>query len=301
MTRTRMRFGALVTAGVLSLGLGACADDTDGSSSDPTTAADAADTESDETTAEDDAASGDDAAGSEDGSAGGDAAEGEEIPVADFMAMLQEPGEETLSSYTMTMSMDAGGQQMQVDGAMDLSSGSPAMQLTMGLPDVGEIDLIIVDGAVFMSMPGLVPDGKYIEAPPELTTDLEDLEEIDVSAMWDTWEEGAQQVVFLGEGDVDGTQMRQYEITVDQESIDQALETAAAELGDDAAATSAMPTGPVVYQVWLDDDNLIRQMTMDIDGSLMEMTMNNWGEPQDITAPSADDLVDPSELGGATG
>lgn len=283
-----MRLGALVTAGVLTLGLGACSDDTDGSSSDPTTAVDTADgtaaDEAEETTAD-----------------GGDAAEGEEIPVADFLAMLKEPGEETLSTYTMTMSMDADGQQMQVDGAMDLSGDTPAMRLNMGVPDLGAIDLIIVDGTVFMSMPGLVPEGKYIEAPPELTTDLQDLDEIDVSAMWDTWEQGAQKVVFLGESDVDGTQMRQYEVTVDQEAVDQALQTAAAELGDDAAATSAMPTGPVVYQVWLDDDNLIRQMTMDIDGSLMEMTMDNWGEPQDITAPADEDLVDPSELGGSTG
>lgn len=293
-----MRLGALVTAGVLSLGLGACSDDSDGTASDTSSAADAAGDAADDATgsAEDDAATGEDSAEV------GEAAEGEEIPVADFMAMLQEPGEEKLSSYTMSMSMDADGQPLQVEGALDVSSGTPAMQLTMGVPDMGEIDIIIVDSSVYMTVPGLVPEGKYMQAPPELTTDLEDLEEIDVSAMWDTWEEGAQKVVFLGESDVDGTQMRQYEITVDEELVDQALETAMDDLGvDDAAATSAAPAGPVVYQVWLDDDNLIRQMTMDIDGSQMEMTMDNWGEPQDITAPAAEDLVDASELGGATG
>lgn len=290
-----MRLGALVTAGVLSLGLGACSDDSDGTASDPSSAAETAGDQADDATAEDSAE--DDAATGDDSAESGEAAEGEEIPVADFMAMLQEPGEETLSSYTMSMSMEADGQPLQVDGAMDVSSGTPAMQLTMGVPDLGEIDIIIVECTVYMTVPGLVPEGKYMEAPPELTTDLQDLDQIDVSAMWDTWEEGAQKVVFLGESDVDGTQMRQYEVTVDEELVDQALETAMDDLGvDDAAATSAAPAGPVVYQVWLDDDNLIRKLTMDIDGELMEMTMDNWGEPQDISAPGPDDIVDMSEL-----
>lgn len=286
-----MRLGAVVTAGVLTLGLGACAgDDTDGETTAVAT----------EDATPGDGAETDAATASDEGDAGA-AAEGEEIPVADFLAMLQEPGEETLSSYTMTMTMDADGQSMDVAGAMDLSGDAPAMQLTMGSADLGEIGLIIVDGSVYMSMPGLIPEGKFIEAPPELTSDLEDLEEIDVSQMWGTWEQSAQKVVFLGEDDVDGTQMRQYEVTVDEEAIDQALQTAAAELGDDAATTSMAPQGPATYQVWLDDDNLIRQMSMDIDGTTMLMMMDNWGQPQDISAPAQEDIVDASELGGSTG
>lgn len=303
MTRTRTRLGALVAAGALTLALGACSDDTDGNAADPTPTA-TADTAAEGTatggtTADDDAATtpaGDAAADST-----GDAAEGEEIPVADFMAMLQEPGEEKLSSYTTTIQMEADGEQLEVEGAMDLSGDTPAMQLTMEVAEVGNVDLLLVEGGMYMTMPGLVPEGKYLEAPPELTQDLADLEEIDVSEMWGTWEESAQRVVFLGEDDVDGTQMRQYEITVDEEAVDQALQSAAEELGDDAAMTSAAPQGPVVYQVWLDDDNLIRQLVMDLEDGSMQMMLDNWGEPQDIQAPAPEDIVDMNDLSGATG
>lgn len=297
-----MRLGALVTAGALTFGLSACSGADDDGADDQTPVASTAD---DAATDSDTGGSTQDAAGtSESGTASGsgaEAAEGEEIPVADFLAMLREPGEETLSSYTMTMTMDDAGQPVEVDGAVDLSGEAAAMRIVMGVPDLGEVELLLVDGTMYMAMEGLVPDGKYIEAPPELTQDLQDLDDIEVSAMWDTWEDSAEKVVYLGEDDVDGTDMRRYEVTVDGEALDASLRTAAEQLGDDAAATSLAPQGPVVYDVWLDEDNLIRQLEMDVEGSMLLMTLDNWGEPQDITAPSGDQLVDLSELGGSTG
>ncbi len=292
-----MRLGALVTAGALTLGLSACSGDDGDAAGDPTPPASTADAAGGGSTQ--------DAAGTSEGTTGSgpatEAAEGEEIPVADFLALLREPGEETLSSYTMTMTMDDAGQPVEVDGAVDLSGESAAMRIVMGVPDLGEVELLLVDGTMYMAMEGLVPDGKFIEAPPELTSDLQDLDDIEVSAMWDTWEDSAEKVVYLGEDDVDGTDMRRYQVTVDGESLDQALRTAAGELGDDAAATSLAPQGPVVYDVWLDEDNLIRQLEMDVEGSMLTMTLDKWGEPQDITAPASDELVDLSELGGSTG
>lgn len=306
MSSTRMRLGALAVAGALTWTLSACADDDGGAAEDPTTPASTQDSgpATGAASTEDTAATGDtgatsDGATSDGGSA--DAAEGEEVAVADFMAMLREPGEETLSSYTLEMSMEVDGQSMDVEGAVDQSGDAPAMAITMSVPDLGEVELILVDGEVFMSLTGLMPPGTFIEAPPELTQDLEDLEDIDVSAVWDTWESSAEKVVYLGEDDVDGTQMRSYEITVDGEAVDQALETAGEQLGDDAAATSLAPEGPVVYRVWLDDDNLIRQLRADLDGDPVEMRLDNWGEVPDITAPDPEDILDPSELGGATG
>lgn len=290
MSRTRNRLGAIVAVGVLSATLSACAAD-DSSDDDATTPAATAESNS--------AATGD--AGAEDtaaDTAAGEAAEGEEIPVEEFLAMLKEPGEETLSSYTMVMTMDVEGQQMDIDGAVDLGGDTPAMQMVMNIPEMGEVEMIIVDSTVFMAIPGMTPEGTYVEAPPELTADLGQLEDIDVSSQWDAWEEGAEKVVFVGTEDVDGSEMSRYEITVSEEAIDAAMETAAGEMGDDAAATSMGLDGPVVYDVWLDEDNLMRRMTMDVGGTPVEMTMDNWGEPQDIQAPSSDEVVDPSQVTG---
>lgn len=293
-----MRLGALVSAGVLGLGLAACSgDDT---ASDPTTAV--------TTPAEDEGAgAGDGTTATEAGDDGGsstpvgEVAEGEEIPVEDFMAMLQEPGEETLSSYTMAMSMDVDGQAMDVDGAMDLSGEQPAMQLTMSMPDLGEIEMLLVDGSMYMAVPGLTPEGQYMEAPPEMMGDVQDLDEIDVSAQWEAWEQ-AEKVVFVGTEDVDGTEVRRYEVTVNEGVVNEAVESAAEEMGDAAAATSAAMSGPIVYDVYLDEDNLMRKMVADIDGTTMEMTMDNWGEDPGIEAPSPDQITDMGDMGtGPTG
>lgn len=298
---TRLRLGALAAAGALTFGLSACSDDDGAQEPNPPASTVETDPDADSGTGTAGGSTQDATGQTQPATDAGEVAEGEEIPVADFMAMLRAPGEETLSSYTMTMTMDDAGQPVEVDGAVDLSGDTPAMRIVMAVSDLGDVELLLVGGTMYMALEGLVPEGKYVEAPPELAQDLQDLEDLEVSAMWDTWENSAEKVVYLGEDDVDGTDMRRYEVTVDAESVDQALSTAAGGLGDDAAATSLAPQGPIVYEVWLDDEGLIRQLEMDVEGSLLTMGLDNWGEPQDVDAPSADETVDLSELGGSTG
>ena len=47
--------------------------------------------------------------------------EGEEIDPAEFVAMMKSPGEAMLSSYTMTMTMKTGGEDVTLEGAVDVS------------------------------------------------------------------------------------------------------------------------------------------------------------------------------------
>lgn len=286
MSTTRMRLGALVTAGVLGLGLSACGDD-DSAQETTTEATTPADTGVETT---EDAA---DTAIETGQSTEPPEAEGEEIPIEEFLAMLQEPGEETLSRYSLTMEMDMEGQTMDADGSVDLSGDSPAVQMVMNIAGMGSMEMIMIDGATYIAMPGLTPEGTYMEAPPELLGETAPLEDIDVSEQWDTWEEGARQVLFLGEEDVDGTDMRRYEITVD---VDMAEAAEAAGVTAEPGTEDTVQT--MVYDVWLDDDNLMRQMEMEIEGSTMRMTMDNWGEEQDINAPDPDQITDMGEVGG---
>lgn len=308
MSTTRTRLGALVTAGVLTFGLAACGGDDEpettpttaveegGDATEDTDAPDDSDTSADEGADEDGA--GDTAAEdtSEEDAGSGDVTEGEEIPVEDFMAKLQEPGEETLSRYTMSMAMDVEGQQSTMEGAVDLSGESPRMQIAMTVAEMGGMDLIYADGETYMSMPGLTPEGMYLLAPQELVGDAADLDEIDISTQWETWEEGAQSVVFMGEEDVDGETMERYQVTVDAEALESSLE------GDAAAATSLGLDEDIVYDIWLDADSLMRKMSFDVDGQLFEMFMDNWGEEQDIQVPGPDEIMEMDELGtGGTG
>lgn len=292
MGTTRTRLGAVVSAGILGLGLTACAGDAEeGAASSPETAAES--TQDATTQTEDDAAAEDTATESEDD--GGEAAEGEEIPVEDFLAMLQEPGEDTLSSYTLTMDMQADGQAVQADGAVDLGGDEAAMQMMMSMPEMGELEMITVDGELYLAMPGVTPEGMYMRAGEDVLGQAAAMEDIDVSTQWEAWEEGAQQVVFLGDEDVDGTEMGHYQVTVDPQAIAEAG-------GEDAAAmTQAVGDEPVVYDVWLDDDNLMRQLSFELEGMTAEMMMDNWGEPQEIEAPPADQVMEMGDLGSTPG
>ncbi len=285
-----MRLGAVLSAGVLSLGLGACSGDEGGAEPEASSTE-----ETQEETSE--AAESTDAAESETdegaGAGSGEQADGEEIPVEDFLAMLQEPGEETLSTYTMTLDMQADGQQIAADGAVDLSGDEAAMQMTMTLPDVGEMDMVMLDGQVYVAMPGVTPEGMFMQAPEDMLGQGAAMDDIDVSTQWEAWEAGAEQVLFLGDEDVDGTEMGHYQITVDAEAVAEAAGADAAEM------TAGLGDGPVVYDVWLDDDNLMRQLSFELEGATAEMMMDNWGEAQEIEAPDPDQVMDMGDLGGS--
>ena len=304
MSTTRMRLGALVTAGVLSFSLAACGDD-EPDTTDPVSTAgteetgdagdagdetgdDAADTEpADEDTEE---PTDDDAAG------GTDAQAGEEIDVEDFMAMIMEPGEDTLSRYSLSMIMEMDGEEAEMTGAMDISDGTPRMQISMTVPELGAIDMILIDGDTYMSIPNLTPEGTYLAAPADLLGESAELDNLDVSSQWDAWEQGAEKVLFMGEEDVDGTQMRRYQVNIDGEALAAA---AGAEGVDDAMTTSLGLEDGIVYDVWLDSDNLMRKLSFDIDGDVMEMRMDNWGEDPGIEAPDPSDVMQMDELTGS--
>lgn len=294
MSTTRMRLGALVTAGVLTFGLAACGGD-DEPGTTPTTTVDTDDaTDDTDATTTQDAEDTTEAGTTEEDTGTGDAS-GETIPVEEFLAMLQEPGEEMLSSYTIAMDVDAEGAAGSLEGAIDLSGDSPRMRMTLVAPEMGNVEVIYADGEAYMAVPGLTPEGMYLLAPTDMLGEAADLEEVDVSAQTELWEQGAQEVLFLGEEDVDGEQMRHYRVTVDAQAVMDAA-------SDDAAATSlGLEDEEIVYDVWLDGENLMRRMAFDLEGQTVEMSMDDWGEPQDIQVPDPDQVMDMGELGTGTG
>lgn len=287
MRINRSRWAGLVSAGAITLTLAACSSE-DTPDAEPTPGA----------VTSEDAGAGTEDAGAQDTSAAPEAAEGEEVDIQEFLAMLQSPGEEVLSSYTMTMAVNMGGQSLDMDGAVDLSGEQPALDMNMTMPGMGAVQMIMAEGRVFMSMPGVTDEGKFLEVPPEQLGDLsQQLDEVDITSTWDAWEEGAQQVIFVGEEDVDGQDMRRYEVTVDTE----AAMDAAGQTGEDAAQASAMIGEELTYDVWVDDDNLMRRVAFEMEGAVTEITADNWGEPQDIQAPSAEEIQQGGpDMGGQT-
>lgn len=292
MSTTRMRLGALVSAGVLGLSLSACGGDdvAEENNDSAATATDEADTGAEDPDAAEETEGADAGAGATEGTTqedtGADAmGEGEEISVEDFMALVQSPDEEQLASYTMTMSVELDGQTVEAEGAVDMSGEQAAMRMDMEMPEVGAIEMISVDGEMYMAMPGVTQEGQYVQSD-DLMGSVDALGEMDVSTQWEAWEQGAQEIRYLGDEEVDGMQLGHYRLTVDAAAAAEAM---------GQSADGGADLEEITYDVWLDDENFMRMISFDLGGTV-EMRLDNWGEPQDIEAPAADQIVDMEEL-----
>lgn len=300
-TTTGTRWTTLLAAGTLSLSLAACggSDDADGGStagSEDGAVGTAATTQDTAGTSADTQAATGDGEGDEGGSAAAPA-EGEEVPVEDFLAMLRSPGEEDLSSYELDMVVTTGGQTMEMAGEVDLGDGQPSVDADLTMPGLGATRMIVVDGSAYVSMPGVTDEGMFLEVPQgELEDSGAGLDDIDVASTWEDWDEGAGQVVYAGLEDVDGEELRRYEIVVDV----QAVLDASGQTGSDAAEASAALGDEITYDVWVDEDDLVRRISYTAAGAVTEMTIDRWGEPMDIEAPDPED-VQPMPTGGSGG
>ena len=211
--------------------------------------------------------------------------------------MLRSPGEEVMSSYELDMVVTTGGQTMEMAGEVDLGDGQPSVDADLTMPGLGATRMIVVDGSAYVSMPGVTDEGKFLEVPQgELEDSGAGLDDIDVASTWEDWDEGAGQVVYAGLEDVDGEELRRYEIVVDV----QAVLDASGQTGSDAAEASAALGDEITYDVWVDEDDLVRRISYTAAGAVTEMTIDRWGEPMDIEAPDPED-VQPMPTGGSGG
>lgn len=280
MRRNTTTWGMVAASGVLVLTLAACGDDSpqvEDPTTDTTAGQDTGSDEADETEGTDTGTETEGTEGGDEGEGtdGGSAAAGEQIDPADFVNQLKSPGMENMTTFTMSMDMQMEGQAVTMSGKADLSGSTPAMDITMEMAGLGNIQMIMVDGSAYMAMPGLTEEGQFIQMPLEevLGEDADEFtNQVDMTSQWDDWETGAQSVTFVGPEDVNGETLNKYELLLDTTSLDT----------EDAAG---MPD-EITYNVWLDDQNYMRQVTFEIMGAESVMTMDNWGEPVDITAPT---------------
>lgn len=189
-------------------------------------------------------------------------------------------------SAHMVMEMGGGGQTMNAEGDVSYAGDSTSMQMTMQSPQMGQgvIEMRMVDGVMYMSMPPMTPVGKFLEIdlndPNSPFGDLGSVTQGDPLEMFKAFEKGLREVEYLGAEDVDGEEMDHYVLTVD---------------GKAAAAVQGMPAGSgpdeISYDLWLDEDDLMRRMQYSIAGGGITMSMSDWGEPVTVKAPAKADIV----------
>ncbi len=275
---TSLRPALAAVAAALALVLTGCGGDPD-----PEPAADASESSSPSGTDEEPEPA--------DDSAGG------EIDPAQFAADMR-AGLEEATTARMTMAVDAAGQSMEADGQIDYTTEPPAMRMSMTMPAMSQepLELRMVDGVMYMNM-GAMSQGKY------LAIDLDDAatlppgmdgfsEQLDPLGGFSDFEQSIDSVTYVGEEDVDGEQLDHYRLVIDTKQ---------------AAGFQGLPSGKgvpdeVTYDFWVDDEFLARRMSTSLDAGAqsvsMDIRMSEWGEPVDIEAPPAKEVMDPSQMQG---
>ena len=91
-----------------------------------------------------------------------------------------------------------------------------------------------------------------------------------------------QDVQYAGSDTVDGTKVDKYHVTVDSSSLAKTL---------GATAGSADLPKTVAYDLYVDHDHLMRRIDMTVNKQHIVMTVSKWGEPVDIAAPPASQVM----------
>lgn len=158
------------------------------------------------------------------------------------------------------------------------------MQLRMQMSGIatGAIQMVVVDGKAYMSMPGVTEPGQFFkvdQSNPAMAGLDDGLSPADSLA---AFQAGLQSVDDLGPDEIGGETLSHYRLHLD------------AKAALSAAGQATVPGLPdtLVYDVWLDKADHMRRLTYSLGGTQMTMDMTGWGQQVDIVAPDPKDVVD---------
>lgn len=270
------RLAAAAAASVLLVGLTGCGgDETTAVSDDATT--ESSPTEPSEPT-ETESESEEPSEEPEEQSGGYDAEE--------LLAAMKAAVEKNETSH-LVMEMGGNGQSMTAEGDVSYAGDTTSMQLTMQSPEMGPgvIEMRMVDGVMYMSMPPMTPEGKFLKLdlndPNSPLGSLGGVTQGDPLETFKAFDKGLRDVKYLGSEEVDGEEMDHYVLTVD---------------GKAAAEAQGAPAGSVpdelTYDLWLDDQDLMRRVQYTMAGGGVTISMSDWGEPVTVKAPAKADIME---------
>ena len=178
----------------------------------------------------------------------------------------------------VTASLD-GEQDVTATGKQDLENDALDMEVEMAGQQMG---YRLVDGQYYLSQPPKWVPVTEDSTNPLIKQTLETVQLLSMRKQFDAFVAGVEKAGDKGTEEIDGVQTRHYTATV---NTDKAYEELDADKDPNAPETLA-------YDVWLDDDDLIRQMQFTQDGAEATLKAKDWGEPVDIAKPKDSEISD---------
>jgi hypothetical protein len=229
------------------------------------------------------------------GGSGGTATESSDLTKANFASEVSKAQVDAQTAH-LEAKLDASGQKLSMSGDMDMTKNDVAFDLSLtGGPLGGGAQFILVDKVIYLKMAQLTKDkfvkidiGKSNDPAAKMFEQM--LGQLDPSKTFKAFD-AVTQLQEKGTQEIDGVETTQYAVTVDTQRALKAQGMA-----------SQVPQGQmpktIVYDVWVDGDNLVRKLRMNVQGNAVDMTLSQWGEPVDISAPPAGQTTDMGSMMG---
>lgn len=194
-------------------------------------------------------------------------------------------------SAVMRMTLSGNGQSLRASGSMRFTRDpAAAIRISGEMLGNGVMELRVVDGSTYLSMPPLTPVGKFVKSGVDDKNGLlgsglgEITGRMDPRKSFSAFGHGLRKVDYLGKESVGGAQLSHYRLTVDTKA-------AAAKAYGSSGLLTQMPE-TMRYDVWLDQRTLVRKLTFDLAGQAsLVATWSRWGEPVSVSAPPKSDII----------
>ena len=140
-----------------------------------------------------------------------------------------------------------------------------------------------------MQIPQMTPPGKFMAIDPkDRTSPLAKsfsgtADQMDPLKGIKTMESAVQSAERVGKQTLGGVTVEHYKLTVDTSALVKKM--------DPAVAKQAELPDTMTYDLWLDEQHLIRRTSFEMAGVNFEATMSRWGKPVKIERPAADAIL----------
>ena len=171
-----------------------------------------------------------------------------------------------------------GQQGVTATGVQDLADDALDMQVDMGGQKLG---YRLVDGQYYLAQPPKWVPVTQDSTNPLIKQTLEQVQLLSMRKQLDAFVAGVEKAGDKGPEEIDGVPTRHYTATVDTAKAYKQLG-----MTKDPGAPDSL-----IYDVWLDDDDLIRQMTFTQDDATATLSAKNWGDPVSIVKPKDSELA----------
>jgi hypothetical protein len=181
---------------------------------------------------------------------------------------------------TAHMTMDLG-TSIRADADVRYSAKATEMKMTMAMGE-SKAAVILVDGVVYMQQ---ATGGKFVKIDkdtPGMGSIVDQMSGFSPSSSIAAMTGALEKVEYAGTDTVDGDKVSKYHVTADTSAISKSLGSTGG-LGD-------LPK-TITYDLYVDGDNLMRRIDMTLGDQQVKMTVGAWGEPVDIEAPPASQIM----------